>query len=779
MLPCFKERVLNAYRYTVCICLTLFSLFSPLPLFAETFETEIPDVTAEVVELRTSSGVTRLAVRFVNNGTTKAESEHYSVGKIVLVDVKSKQKHMPIKDASGLFVGGPIGDTTLDGGRIYVVLEPSQQVVVWAYFNAISAGTVVSVEVPQMFPFEDVVVTEGSSTLLSAGSARSSPTGVVATLVSVRRADQALQVRLKLAAEPGVEVDLRSPYFMYKDVYLFDPTGKRKYPLLKDSEGLWQASPRNDDIGGGYIIPNWSKPILMSLTFQAPPDAVLTLDLILPDFVPFEAVPIEGLGGATTGGVAAAGKTLGLEGALLELAAEVTPEEIRINLSADVLFDFDKAELRSAAESQLNNLLTVVNSRPADRVTIEGHTDVRGEAPYNQSLSLRRAGSVRAWLMSHGIAADRITATGAGETRPVRTGDTEADHQANRRVEIRIAQIRIAQIRIEQSGIEQSANASGSDTVSCLGADPAIGIPACTRVIAQSSPASQEQINAYAARAKHHTTSEDLERALADTNEALQRDPVHADALHNRALVHYYLGHTAEAMADINKEMAVRPDDAECHATRGRFHAEAGQTDAALKDLDRAIEIDPRHVDALNSRGAIRTMSGQMDPARADFDAVLAIDPQNGDAYSSRGAMYLMTSRFPQALKDLEQAIRLDPANSMALLNRGMTYLFLKQFEPAIADFSRALTLEPGNAHLHYQRAVASYMSGRTTEALADADQTVRSQPGHLQAHQLRATILEATKRLDEAESAHRQVLKLDPTNNNSQQALQRLAAAH
>ncbi len=765
MLPCFRERVLNAYRYTVCICLTLFSLFSPLPLFAETFETEIPDVTAEVVELRTSSGVTRLAVRFVNNGTTKAESEHYSVGKIVLVDVKSKQKHMPIKDASGLFVGGPIGDTTLDGGRIYVVLEPSQQVVVWAYFNAISAGTVVSVEVPQMFPFEDVVVTEGSSTLLSAGSARSSPTGVVATLVSVRRADQALQVRLKLAAEPGVEVDLRSPYFMYKDVYLFDPTGKRKYPLLKDSEGLWQASPRDDDIGGGYIIPNWSKPILMSLTFQAPPDAVLKLDLILPDFVPFEAVPIEGLGGATTGGVAATGKTLGLEGALQELAAEVTPEEIRINLSADVLFDFDNAELRSAAESQLNNLLTVVNSRPADRVTIEGHTDVRGEAPYNQALSLQRAGAVRAWLMGHGIAADRITATGAGEARPVRTGATEADHQANRRVEIRI-------------GKSTHASGSGSDTVSCLGADPAIGIPACTRVIALSSPDSQEQINAYAARAKHHTTSEDLERALADTNEALRRDPAHADALHNRALVHYYLGHTAEAMADINKEMAVRPDDAECHATRGRFHAEAGQTDAALKDLDRAIEIDPRHVDALNSRGAIRTMSGQMDPARADFDAVLAIDPQNGDAYSSRGAMYLMTSRFPQALKDLEQAIRLDPANSMALLNRGMTYLFLKQFEPAIADFSRALTLEPGNAHLHYQRAVASYMSGRTTEALADADQTVRSQPGHLQAHQLRATILEATNRLDEAESAHRRVLELDPTNDNSLKALQRLAAA-
>lgn len=405
---------------------------------AEPVETEIDGVTAEVVELRTSGGVTRLGVRFINSGTQKAESSHYSVGKIVLVDAKSKQKHLPIKDASGQFIGGPIGDTTIDGGRIYVVLEAGQEGVAWAYFDALPVGTVVSVEVPQMFPFEDVVVTEGPGTLLSAGSAKSTPVGAVATLASAKRADQALKVRLKLTAEPGVTVDLRSPYFMYKDVYLFDPAGKRKYPLLKDSEGLWQASPRSDDMGGGYIIPNWSKPILMSLTFQAPPDEVKSVDLILPDFQPFEGVAIEGLGGAGAGGIAAAGKTLGLEGALKDLQAEVTAEEIRIDLSADVLFDFDKADLKPAAEGKLNHLLTVVNSKPDSRIAIEGHTDVRGEAPYNQALSQRRAESVRSWLVAHGIAADRISAAGAGESRPVQPGTTEADHQANRRVEIRI-----------------------------------------------------------------------------------------------------------------------------------------------------------------------------------------------------------------------------------------------------------------------------------------------------------------------------------------------------
>ncbi|MEX0734498.1 MAG: OmpA family protein [Steroidobacteraceae bacterium] len=405
---------------------------------AEPVETEIDGVTAEVAELRTSGGVTRLAVRFINGGTTKAESSHYSVGKIVLVDAKSKQKHLPLKDASGLFIGGPVGDTTLDGGRIYVILEAGQQGIAWAYFNALPAGTVVSVEVPQMFPFEDIVVTEGPGSLLSAGSAKSTPAGAIATLASAKRADQALKVRLKLAAEAGVTVDLRSPYFEYKDVYLFDPAGKRKYPLLKDSEGNFQAQPLTVKMGGGRIIPEWSKPILMSLTFQAPPDNVKSVDLILPDFQPFEGVAIEGLGGAGAGGIAAAGKSLGLEGALKELQAEVTAQEIKIDLSADVLFDFDKADLKPAAEGKLNHLLTVVNSKPGSRIAIEGHTDVRGSDAHNQTLSQRRAESVRSWLVAHGVAAGRISATGAGKSRPVRTGTTEADHQANRRVEIRI-----------------------------------------------------------------------------------------------------------------------------------------------------------------------------------------------------------------------------------------------------------------------------------------------------------------------------------------------------
>ena len=143
-------------------------------------------------------------------------------------------------------------------------------------------------------------------------------------------------------------------------------------------------------------------------------------------------------GGAAQGGIAAAGKSLGLEGALKELKAEVSPEEIKINLSADVLFDFDKSNLNPAAEQSLQNLLTVVREEPGTKVFVEGHTDVRGDAAYNQSLSERGADAVKRWLVAQGTDDARITASGAGKSRPNRLGNTEEDLQANRRVEIRI-----------------------------------------------------------------------------------------------------------------------------------------------------------------------------------------------------------------------------------------------------------------------------------------------------------------------------------------------------
>lgn len=136
-----------------------------------------------------------------------------------------------------------------------------------------------------------------------------------------------------------------------------------------------------------------------------------------------------------------AGRTQALGAALQDLGAKVTEMEIRIELSADVLFDFDKADLRPEAGASLEKAATVLAAYPQAATTIEGHTDSKGDDQYNQSLSERRAESVRQWFVARGLK-NPMSTRGWGETKPVannadeRGRDDPAGRQKNRRVEI-------------------------------------------------------------------------------------------------------------------------------------------------------------------------------------------------------------------------------------------------------------------------------------------------------------------------------------------------------
>ena len=116
-------------------------------------------------------------------------------------------------------------------------------------------------------------------------------------------------------------------------------------------------------------------------------------------------------------------------------------KEVKIYLPADVLFDFDKADLRPEAAPVLERVASVLRSDPTSSATIEGHTDGKGSDQYNQPLSERRAQSVRQWLIAHGVTSS-MDARGFGKTRPVAPNtlpngaDNPDGRQKNRRVEI-------------------------------------------------------------------------------------------------------------------------------------------------------------------------------------------------------------------------------------------------------------------------------------------------------------------------------------------------------
>lgn len=132
-----------------------------------------------------------------------------------------------------------------------------------------------------------------------------------------------------------------------------------------------------------------------------------------------------------------------LGGRVQSLQVRETKTETRIELPADILFDFDKAELRASAEPALNQAAEVIRKGARGTVTIEGHTDGKGAPAYNQKLSQRRAASVQQWLAVRGsLTQVRFANKGFGASKPVAPnvkpdGSDDPDgRQKNRRVEI-------------------------------------------------------------------------------------------------------------------------------------------------------------------------------------------------------------------------------------------------------------------------------------------------------------------------------------------------------
>ncbi|KIU49434.1 membrane protein [Pseudomonas putida] len=121
-----------------------------------------------------------------------------------------------------------------------------------------------------------------------------------------------------------------------------------------------------------------------------------------------------------------------------EKAPAPEPEVITLNDQGSVMFAYDSAELTPAAQQQLRTLTGKLNDPSVASIKVIGHTDSRGSDAYNQALSERRASSVAEYLISQGLAPQKITSQGRGEREPIADNETDAGRAQNRRVELHL-----------------------------------------------------------------------------------------------------------------------------------------------------------------------------------------------------------------------------------------------------------------------------------------------------------------------------------------------------
>ena len=114
------------------------------------------------------------------------------------------------------------------------------------------------------------------------------------------------------------------------------------------------------------------------------------------------------------------------------------PAASKVTYAADAFFDFDKSVLKPAGKAKLDDLVGKVKGINLEVIIAVGHTDSVGNDAYNQKLSVRRAESVKAYLVSKGIEKNRIYTEGKGEKQPVADNKTKEGRAKNRRVEIEV-----------------------------------------------------------------------------------------------------------------------------------------------------------------------------------------------------------------------------------------------------------------------------------------------------------------------------------------------------
>ena len=118
--------------------------------------------------------------------------------------------------------------------------------------------------------------------------------------------------------------------------------------------------------------------------------------------------------------------------------APQAPAASKVTYAADAFFDFDKATLKPAGKAKLDDLVGKVKGINLEVIIAVGHTDNVGSDVYNQKLAVKRAESVKAYLVSKGIEKNRIYTEGKGEKQPVADNKTTEGRAKNRRVEIEV-----------------------------------------------------------------------------------------------------------------------------------------------------------------------------------------------------------------------------------------------------------------------------------------------------------------------------------------------------
>ncbi|MFP6668192.1 MAG: tetratricopeptide repeat protein [Pirellulales bacterium] len=163
------------------------------------------------------------------------------------------------------------------------------------------------------------------------------------------------------------------------------------------------------------------------------------------------------------------------------------------------------------------------------------------------------------------------------------------------------------------------------------------------------------------------------------------------------------------ALAQFERAVELNPEHWKARHNRGVSYAVSGEMAKALKDFTKVIELKPKFANAWFNRAEAQMALGKVAAAITDYSAAVAVSPRDAGFHFARAAAYRQHGKTEQALHDYTQAIELDTSNAAAYVGRGDAYSGAGNYAEAAADFRKALKLDKQSAAAY--RGVAWMMS--------------------------------------------------------------------
>jgi tetratricopeptide (TPR) repeat protein len=202
--------------------------------------------------------------------------------------------------------------------------------------------------------------------------------------------------------------------------------------------------------------------------------------------------------------------------------------------------------------------------------------------------------------------------------------------------------------------------AAADDFTTCANESGDIAIAACNRAIASGTYTGNDLASVYSNRGIKYKRKGDIDRAIADYDQAIRLNRRFAAAFYNR----------------------------------GNSYAFKDQSERAAQDYSEAIRLRPNYPQAFNNRCAVRAFLGQLAQALADCNESLRIRPNNADTLDTRAYVHLKMKNYAAAIADYDAAVKDLPKQASVLYGRGLATQ-LKGDASGAADIAAAKKIKP------------------------------------------------------------------------------------